>query len=137
MRNEIEHTADYSHLIDSIGTLLTDARRQVATAANTILVKTYWQIGQYIVEFEQHGNAKAMYGDDLINRLSSDLKLRYGKGFSRSNLFLIRQFYLRFPKIQTLSGLLSWSHYIELLKLEDPLEIEFYARQCELEHWSV
>lgn len=137
MSNELDNPQAYQHLVDDIGNLLTEARQHIATAANSVLVKTYWTIGQYIVEFEQQGKAKAVYGDELINRLSKDLRLKYGKGFSRSNLFMIRQFYVRFPKIQTLSGLLSWSHYIELLKLEDPLEIDFYTRQCEKEHWSV
>ena len=130
-------SAEYSQLIDQIGDLLEKARNNIATAANTILVKTYWTVGQYIVEYEQQGNAKANYGDELIGRLSQDLRIRYGKGFSRSNLFMTRSFYLRFPKIQTLSGILSWSHYIELLKVDDPLEMEFYAKQCEKEHWSV
>lgn len=127
----------YTSLVDEIGDLLTEARKNFAYTTNTILVKTYWQIGQHIVEYEQNGQAKATYGDELINRLSKDLKQKYGKGFSRSNLFSIRQFYLRFPIFQTVSELLSWSHYVELLKLEDPLEMEFYTKQCEIEHWSV
>ena len=109
---------EYNQLIDHIGNLLESARNNIATATNTILVKTYWTVGQYIVEYEQQGNAKANYGDELIGRLSQDLRIRYGKGFSRSNLFMTRSFYLRFPKIQTLSGILSWSHYIELLKVD-------------------
>ena len=116
VQQTIKSTSSYEHLVDEIGGLLSDARRQIAATANDLLLKTYWQIGQYIVEYEQHGNSKATYGTELINRLSTDLRLRYGKGFSRSNLFTIRQFYIRFPKVQTLSGLLSWSHYIELLK---------------------
>lgn len=121
MKNTKQNTdLPYTYLINEIGDLLTEARKNFAYTTNTILVKTYWQIGQHIVEYEQNGQAKATYGDELINRLSKDLKLKYGKGFSRSNLFSIRQFYLRFPKVQTLSGFLSWSHYIELLKLEDP-----------------
>lgn len=127
----------YTSLVDEIGDLLTEARKNFAYTTNTILVKTYWQIGQHIVEYEQNGQAKATYGDELINRLSKDLKQKYGKGFSRSNLFSIRQFYLRFPIFQTVSELLSWSHYVELLKLEDPLEMEFYTKQCEIENWSV
>ena len=65
------------------------------------------------------------------------MTLAYGKGFSRSNVAQIRQFYLRFPKIQTLSGQLSWSHYVEILKAEDELAIQCYAKQCEKESWSV
>lgn len=61
----------------------------------------------------------------------------FGKGFSRSNLIYIRKFYLLFPKSETLSHLLSWSHYFEILKAEDQFEINFYVKQCEKEHWSV
>lgn len=127
----------YQQLIDEISNLLADAKGKIASTINSVLVNTYWQIGQYIVEYEQKGRARAIYGDELINKLSADLRIRYGKGFSRTNLFMIRQFYLRFPKVQTVSGLLSWSHYIEILKIEDPLEMTFYIKQCEKEHWSV
>lgn len=73
----------------------------------------------------------------MLDRLSKDLTSEFGKGFSRSNLFQIRQFYIRFPKIQTLSGQLSWSHYIELMKEEDELAVSFYMKQCDNENWSV
>ncbi|GHV75998.1 hypothetical protein AGMMS49942_08190 [Spirochaetia bacterium] len=69
--------------------------------------------------------------------MSKDLTAKYGKGFSRSNLFQIRLFYLKFPKIQTVSGQLSWSHYFEILNADDELEIQFYVKQCEKENWSV
>jgi hypothetical protein len=92
-------------------------------------------------------NEKAAYGSQLLDQLTKDLSERYGKGFSRSNVFQIRQFYLRFSKIQTLSGQfenvenqlnkLSWSHYIEILKADSDLEISFYAKQSEKENWSV
>lgn len=131
------NTNDYKNLIDTISQIMSVARNKVASSVNTILVQTYWEIGHHIVEYEQHGSHRATYGDELIKRLSHDLRQKFGKGFSRSNLFTIRQFYLRYPKIQTLSGLLSWSHYIELLKIDDPLEMNFYAKQCEQERWSV
>jgi predicted nuclease of restriction endonuclease-like (RecB) superfamily len=127
----------YKSLIQQIGELLKTGREQAGRAINTILVQTYWQIGRHIVEFEQGGKTKAEYGAELLDRLSKDLTLEFGKGFSRSNLFQIRQFYIRFPKIQTLSVQLSWSHYIELLKAENDLEISFYTKQCEKENWSV
>jgi predicted nuclease of restriction endonuclease-like (RecB) superfamily len=94
-------------------------------------------MGQYIVNYEQQGQAKAIYGMGLLDKLSEDLTLKYGKGFSRSNLFQIRQFYLKFPKIQTVSGFLSWSHVVEIIKAENPLEIEFYTQQSAKENWSV
>jgi hypothetical protein len=73
----------------------------------------------------------------LIDRLSKDLTQEFGRGFSRSNLKSIRQLYLLFPKGQTMSDQLSWSHYVELIKVEYELERSFYLKQCELENWSV
>lgn len=138
---------NYTDLINQIGELLQKGREQVAKSANTILVQTYWLIGRHIVEFEQNGNEKADYGSKLLDKIAKDLTKHYGKGFSRSNVFQIRQFYLRFSKIQTLSGqfedsetlsnVLSWSHYIEILKADSELEINFYTKQAEKENWSV
>ncbi|MFI3294258.1 MAG: PDDEXK nuclease domain-containing protein, partial [Rikenellaceae bacterium] len=127
----------YNTLIEQIGTLLVEGRREANRSVNNIMVQTYWGIGRYIVEFEQGGEVRAEYGKALISKLSKDLSNIYGKGFSRSNLFLIRQLYLKCQKIQTLSGKLSWSHYVELLNLDDPLEMSFYVAQCEREDWSV
>jgi predicted nuclease of restriction endonuclease-like (RecB) superfamily len=130
-------TNTYQQLKEQIGELLRHGREQAGRAVNTILVQTYWHIGRHIVEFEQKGNIKAEYGSELLDRLSRDLTAEFGKGFSRSNLFQMRQFYLKFPKIQTLSGQLTWSHYTEIIKSDNDLEISFYARQCEKENWSV
>ena len=100
-----EKEKGYNNLVSEIGELLKESRNRYAVATNTILVKTYWHIGRYIVLYEQNGESKAIYGDELINRLSTDLRQKFGRGFSRSNLFMIRQFYLKFPKIQTVSEL--------------------------------
>ena len=134
--NMLEHNK-YGHLIDNIGALLQQARQQIATTVNTTMVQTYWTIGQYIVEYEQHGQERAEYGSELINRLAHDLTERYGKGFGKSNLLYIRKLYITFQNSGTLSHLLTWSHYYEILKLDDPLEMSFYIHQCEQEHWSV
>ena len=127
--------AQYLDLVNQIGGLLRQGREQAARSVNLILVQTYWLIGRHIVEFEQGGKEKADYGSQLLDQLSKDLSRRYGKGLSRSNVFQIRQFYLRLSKIQTLSGQyqdddnqsnkLSWSHYIEILKADSDLELSF------------
>jgi predicted nuclease of restriction endonuclease-like (RecB) superfamily len=130
-------TNGYTSLKKEISQLLIAGREQAGRAVNTILVQTYWQIGRHIVEFEQGGEAKSEYGSNLLDRLSRDLTLEFGKGFSRSNLFQIRNLYINFPKIQTLSGQLSWSHYCEILKSDNELEISFYTKQCQKENWSV
>lgn len=128
---------EYIELREQISRLLISGREQAGKAVNSILVKTYWQIGQYIVEYEQKGKEKAVYGTELIDRLSKDLTYEYGKGFSRSNLIYMRKFYLEFPKSETLSHQLSWSHYFEILKSENNLEIAFYVNQCEKGNWSI
>ncbi|WP_374755951.1 DUF1016 N-terminal domain-containing protein [Emticicia agri] len=92
---------------------LKNARQKAAQSINTILVQTYWFIGQYIVEFEQKGNEKAEYGSGLLDKLSQDLSTLYGKGFSRSNVFYMRKLYLSFPNSETVSHKLTWSHYFE------------------------
>ena len=125
-------TANYDRLVNEIGSLLADARSQVASSVNTILVKTYWAIGRHIVEYEQNEAERADYGTNLLNRLSKDLTQRYGKGFSRSNILYMRKLYLNFQICETLSHFLSWSHYFEILKSDDPLEISFYAKECEV-----
>lgn len=127
---------DYSSLIRDISFLLEEGRKQAYRAVNTILVRTYWEIGKRIVEFEQHGKEKAEYGSALLESLSKDLKLRHGKGFSKSNLIYMRLFYLKYQKSETMSHQLSWSHYFELLKIEDNLERSFYEKQCIHEGWS-
>ena len=127
----------YSQLVSDIGAMLADARKQLAVAVNNVLVETYWNIGKHIVEYEQNGNERAEYGSGLLNRLSRDLTERYGRGFNRNNLQYMRKFYMTFPNSTTLSCKLSWSHYQEILKLDDPLEISFYVHECENARWSV
>ena len=106
-------------------------------AVNTHLVATYWQVGRHIIEFEQRGKIRAEYGKALLTSLTKDLSIRHGKGFSRSNIIRVRQFYLAYPKGATLSHLLSWSHIVELLKIDDELERGFYEQQCTHERWTV
>lgn len=121
--------AGYQQLLGHISDTYTQGRSLAVQAVNAHLTQTYWQVGRHIVEFEQGGDTRAEYGKALIHRLAADLGLRHGKGFSRSNLIRIRQFYLAYPKGATASHLLSWSHWVELLKLDDPLERSFYEQQ--------
>ncbi|MBS3124029.1 DUF1016 family protein [Candidatus Woesearchaeota archaeon] len=127
----------YGKLLDSIGLLLIEARKKAFVEVNLILVKTYWEIGKLVLEYEQNGKEKADYGSQLLSSLSHDLKLNYGKGFSKSNVYLMRLFYLKYPKFQTLSGKLSWSHYTELLGVSEDLARRFYEKECLNEKWSI
>lgn len=101
----------YDLLLQSIEQALRDGRNQVAYAVSHTILETYWRIGQSIIEHEQKGLEKAEYGSDVLNRLSADLSVRYGKGFSRGNIFYMRKLYLTYQKVQTPSELLDRSHY--------------------------
>jgi predicted nuclease of restriction endonuclease-like (RecB) superfamily len=127
----------YQQLIDRIGECLAQGRQRAFEQVNTLLVETYWQIGQYIVEFEQKGNERAEYGSKLLTQLSRDLKTAYGKGFSRRNVLDMRRFYVSYPKWQMVSAKLGWSHYTELLAISDDLARSFYEQQCIRDRWSV
>lgn len=116
--------------------ILNEARTKVATTVNTAMVAAYWHIGKLIVE-AQGGEAKAKYGDGLIDDLSAKLTKEFGRGFKRSNLRDMRQFYLTFPIWQTLSGKLSWSHYLVLMRVANPKAREYYAESAAGESWSV
>ena len=128
---------EYELLVSNISTLWQDAKNKAVLAINSELLMANWHTGQYIVEFEQGGKAKAEYGKQLLVNLSKDLTLRNGRGFSRSNLTYMRKFYLAFPKCETVSHKLTWSHYFELLKCDDQMELQFYFHQAEKEGWKV
>jgi predicted nuclease of restriction endonuclease-like (RecB) superfamily len=127
----------YEGLLGQISATLLSGQGRAVQAVNAQLIDTYWKIGQHIVEFEQAGKQRAEYGQGLIDQLAQDLSVRHGKGFKRTNLVYMRLFYQRYPISQKPSDLLSWSHYVELLKLEDPLERSFYQKQAIHERWSI
>ena len=137
MQAQITNKPNYGKLIKNIGKILEQGRKQAYTAVNIILLQTYWQIGKEIINFEQKGQERAEYGTQLLEKLSADLKINYGKGFSRRNVLDMRRFYLFNKKWQTVSAKLSWSQYVELLHIDNDLERKFYQIQSEKEKWSV
>ncbi len=116
-----------NNLVDNLHTdvyvnikrLMENARTDVAKQVNNILVKTYWEIGRIIVEDEQGHSDRAEYGKTLLKDLSKMLTKEFGRGFSVSNLQFMRRFYQEYEIQQTLSVKLSWSHYCELLSIDD------------------
>ena len=133
----LSNDSEYMRLVSLISGLWEKAKENAALAINSELLDANWQTGRYIVEFEQGGNAKARYGEQLITNLAKDLTRLKGRGFSRSNLIYMRKLYLTFPKSETLSHQLTWSHYFELLKCDDELEMQFYMKECIKEGWKV
>ena len=126
--SKIEKGIESSMVCLQIKELMEKARKQVSVQINNILVQTYWGIEKIIVDDEQKNKERAEYGKKLLKELSKKLTKEYGKGFSRSNLQNMRQFYLKYPICQTLSGKLSWSHYCEILSISDDKERAFYER---------
>ena len=134
---KIEKNNEYQLLLNKIGETYSYHKSKAVNSVNKELLASYWKIGEHIVNYEQKGKIKAEYGKQLLIRLAKDLKVKHGKGFSRSNLYKMRQFYQKYPKIQTVSGELTWSHYVELLNISDDLARNFYQKQTLLEGWSV
>ncbi len=96
-------SAEYGGLIGGIAELLEVSRRTTARTVNALMTATYWEIGRRIVEFEQGGKARAEYGEELLQRLATDLSAKFGRGFSYPNVNKFRQFYLAFPPANILS----------------------------------
>lgn len=133
----LRENINYKELLENIGNTFQLSRNKVISTINSEMLLTYWKIGKYIVDFEQKGNVKAEYGKQLILNLSKDLSSVYGRGFSRSNLQYMRLLYEYYPKCETLSGELTWSHYIELISIDDNLSRSFYEKQAISEKWSI
>lgn len=110
---------------------------KVSKIINNELLLTYWQIGKAIVEKEKEHNFSDQTIRQIILQISKELSGEIGKGFSRSNLFNMRSFYLSYSDVQTLSGHLSWSHYCELLSISDNYKKAFYEKECLNSSWSV
>ena len=108
-----------------------------ALEINKQLLKTYWQIGHIIVEHEQDGSLRAQYGKRLLSELAKELTRELGRGFSKSNLFNMRSFYIAYPNFPDASGKLTWSHYCELLSVAERNARDFYEKECVNSDWSV
>ena len=131
--------AQYQSLYADIKQLISEARSTVVKQVNQTLTVTYWQIGKRI-SIEILDSNRAEYGKQVLRQLSQQLSDEFGKGFGYRNLLRMKLFYEYFPeqeKVTTLSSQLSWSHFVELLKLEDDIQREFYARMSNHEGWSV
>jgi predicted nuclease of restriction endonuclease-like (RecB) superfamily len=152
--------SNYEGLVAELSRLLEDARRVSARAVNTVMTATYWEFGRRIVEFEQGGEKRAGYGEELVARLAADLTARFGRGFGPVNLSQMKRFYLLWPThtifqtpsekssgeiIQTLSEKspmerrfpLPWSHYVRLMAVKEEAARRFYETEAMRGGWSV
>lgn len=123
---------------EKIRTLLYNAQSGVVKQVNFIMVSTYFEMGKQIVEQEQHGSTESTYGTYILAELSKKLTAEFGKGFSKRNLELIRKFYITFKNAKSpISQSLSWTHYIQLMRIEDETERLYYQQEAEKNHWTV
>jgi predicted nuclease of restriction endonuclease-like (RecB) superfamily len=116
--------------------LIEDARNKAYRSVNTLMVKSYWEIGRMICEEEQQGKERAGYGSFIINHLSKRLSKAYGKGFDDSNLRHMRAFYTGFSIRDAVRRKLSWTHYRLLLKVQEKKARAFYMRETSEANWS-
>jgi predicted nuclease of restriction endonuclease-like (RecB) superfamily len=126
-------------LLGDLRALIDRARESVARAVNSGLVILYWQIGKRIRE-DVLRNERAEYGEQIVSTLGRQLSLEYGKGFSEKCIRHTIRFAEAFPDLEIVSTLwrqLGWSHFKEIIYINDPLKRDFYAEMCRQERWSV
>lgn len=137
MINElINSDNEINSIFDSIKNLVINSRNKVYHTVNTEMLNLYWNIGKIIMKIQQ-GDERASYGDAVLDKLSQKLTNEFGKGFSKRNLERMRKFYIFFPIATTVSSQLSWSHYLELIKIDDEQKRKFYLNECINSKWSV
>jgi predicted nuclease of restriction endonuclease-like (RecB) superfamily len=159
--------AIYNQLFSKVAELIDFARTKIATTVNITMVNSYFDIGRMIVEDEQQGKERAEYGKSVLKELSKQLIEKFGKGFSVDNLERMKNFYLiysnqisakvlrksedvesqsnnnslttfnPFTELQTPRFLISWSHYLILMRIENPNERSFYEIECAANNWSL
>ncbi len=159
--------ADYDSILTDVTGLLESARRGAARAVNTFMTVTYWEIGRRIVQWEQGGESRADYGEYLVEGLSADISVRYGRGFSRRAVYQMRAFYLAYPAISQSGSAklaakaaspfaagtrivqsviarfpsprfpLTWTHYVRLLEVKNASARKFYEAEALRCGWSI
>ena len=128
---------DFAVIIQDIKSIISKARYNAFNAINTEMLKAYYEIGRKIVEEEQKGEKRAEYGEKLIDTLSKELMEEYKKGFDVTNLRRMRRFYQMYEKWETVSPKLTWSHYCELIKIEDETKRRYFEKYAVAENLSV
>lgn len=134
---KIHNSADF---IADIKQIIEQARKQVYTSINTVMIQSYWLVGQRIVEEEQGGASRAEYGKSLLKNLAMELMPIYGNSYSARRLQDYRQFYLLFKDMEIWHSRvpnLTWTHYRELLTVNDEVARHWYMHEAAKEMWSV
>ncbi len=136
MSNDLISNNEINNIFDNIKELVVTSKNKVYTTVNTEMLNLYWNIGLAIMEIQQ-GDERTSYGEEVLEKLSQKLTAEFGKGFSSRNLRTMRKFYLTFPIWKTVSSKLTWSHYLELIKIDEELKRKFYMQEAINSRWSV
>ena len=138
------HDQSEINFFKSVCDLIQQARRTLEKNINTAMVATYYEIGRRIIEQEQQGEKRAQYGKRILQGLSEYLTANLGKGFSPDNLKLMRRFYTvysGFPigesVITQFNPNISWTHYIQLMRITNEDERRFYELEIANNGWSI
>lgn len=126
--------------INDVCAIIEKGRQKAYEAIDKSMIETYWSIGKRIVEEEQMGNERAEYGKRIIENLSRELTMRYGKGYSKRYLAYFRKFYLSIDDIQILQTRLqniTWSHILKALRVDSEIGIRWYLSVASQEMWNV
>ncbi len=152
MTNDLITTRGYGNIRTEIVALVKTARAVSVRSVNALITATYWEIGRRIVEFEQSGDRRVEYGEELIKQLAGDLTRQFGRGFGAVNLSQMRRFYMEWPPqqiFQTVSEKslplpnlaarfpLPWSAYVRLLSVKSSGARSFYKTEALRSGWSV
>ena len=135
----ISDNLNIGNVYNEISMLIDQCKKKIQLNLNSEMVILYWHVGKKI-RTDILDNQKAEYGKEVITNLGEQLSSAYGRGYSRRNLFNMVAFYDNFPEesiVQTVSAQLTWSHILEIIKIEDELKREFYITMATNERWSV
>ena len=138
-RTSITSPGAPTSLLGDIRALIEAARKRAASAVNSELTMLYWRIGQRIHMQVLEGR-RADYGEEVVSTLAAQLVREYGGSFSVKNLRRMVQFAAAYPDERIVVSLirqLSWTHFIALIPLKDPLQRDYYAQMASAERWSV
>jgi len=127
-------------IVKDIVAIIEAGRQKAYSAINASMVEAYWLAGKRIVEEEQQGNERAAYGEAVLKQLSKELTIKYGKGYSFTNLYNFRQFYLTYTDDEifyTLCRKLPWSHNRLIMRVENPSARRYYLEEAAQQSWSV
>ena len=123
-------------IFEEIRNLVNRSRERVYSTVNTEMLNLYWNIEKIIMEIQQ-GDERASYGNAVLEKSSEKLTKEFGKGFSIINLRRMRKFYCLFPIRSSVMNELSWTHYLELIKIEEEPKRNFYLKEGINARWSV